>query len=39
MMLGGAVLYAAMMYGEPPGDDVLASAVDLTLSGLAASTS
>jgi AcrR family transcriptional regulator len=37
LMLGGAVLYAAMMYGQPPGDDLIASTVDLALSGLAAS--
>jgi AcrR family transcriptional regulator len=30
-MLCGAVLHSAMMHGSPPGDDVIASAVDLTL--------
>lgn len=31
LMLCGAVLHSAMMHGEPPGDDVIASTVDLTL--------
>lgn len=30
-MLCGAVLHSAMMHGAPPSDDVIASAVDLTL--------
>jgi AcrR family transcriptional regulator len=31
LMLCGAVLHGAIMHGEPPGDEVIASAVDLTL--------
>lgn len=31
LMLAGAVLNAAMMHGRPPGDDVLAAAVDIVL--------
>ena len=31
LMLCGAVLHGAMMHGRPPGDDVIASAVDLVL--------
>jgi hypothetical protein len=33
-MLAGAVLYAAMLYGSPPTDHVIAHAVDITLAGL-----
>lgn len=31
LMLCGAVLHAALMHGQPPGDDVIESIVDLTL--------
>lgn len=31
LMLCGAVLHAALMHGQPPGDDVIESMVDLTL--------
>lgn len=31
LMLCGAVLHAALMHGRPPGDDVIAAMVDLTL--------
>lgn len=34
LMLCGAVLHAALMHGQPPGDDVIESIVDLTLGGL-----
>lgn len=37
LMLSGSVLYAAQMHGRPPTDDVIASTVDMTLRGLAAS--
>ena len=31
LMLSGAILNAAMMHGHPPGDDVIAAAVDIVL--------
>jgi AcrR family transcriptional regulator len=39
LMLCGAVLHGALMHGRPPGDDVIESAVDLTLRGLGRSSS
>ncbi len=30
-MVCGAVLHSVLMHGAPPGDDVIASAVDLVL--------
>ncbi len=39
LMLCGAVLHAALMHGTPPDDNVIAATVDLTLRGLATSSS
>jgi AcrR family transcriptional regulator len=34
LMLCGAVLHSVLMHGQPPSDEVIASAVDLVLAGL-----
>lgn len=34
LMLCGAVLHAALMHGQPPSDEVIEAAVDITLRGL-----
>lgn len=33
LMLCGAMLHSALLYGDPPGDDLIAAAVDLVLGG------
>lgn len=35
LMLGGMVLHSVLMHGAPPADEVIASAVDMTLSAIA----
>lgn len=35
LMLCGAILQSAFMHGQPPGDDVIAATVDLTLRAIA----
>ncbi len=37
LMLNGAVLYAAMLHGSPPSDDMVATIVDVVLRGLGTS--